>query len=160
MANPKGSELKGSHPQVAFDSFVAHQLHQDQTQQVEQIRPAKQISTEIEWPTDNAFAAPAVLVPEITIDPRRNPLSNKWLWLTITVFGLAGIELVLFVDTLFSQQDWLSAAWLVVIVGILMMACKQLRLEATATWHFLQKKLGTFQGRFRAFQSYPTRIRT
>jgi putative membrane protein len=121
--------------QVQLDSFSAHTLYQENTEQGELIRPATQIGAEIEWPAEQVIANPTTLMPESEINSRPKLIKNKWLWLTIAIFGLAGVELVLFVDQMFNQQDWLSAAWLLVTLGILLIACKQLYNE----WRGLAK---------------------
>ncbi len=60
---------------------------------------------------------------------------SKWLWLGLAVLTLGVVELTIFVERLFNQQDWLSAAWLVVLVSVIVFALAQIFNE----WRGLKK---------------------
>ena len=51
---------------------------------------------------------------------------SKWLWLGLAVLTLGIVELIIFVERMFSQQDWLSVAWLIVLASVIVFALAQL----------------------------------
>ncbi|GAA0857723.1 TIGR01620 family protein [Aliiglaciecola litoralis] len=133
QTNSGQQELK---EQVIFDSFSAHAQESSATRS-QNIRPAEVIGQEIQWQAESTAETKPVTPAETapSSDYRGKHFTSKWLWLSVFVIGLAVAELVIFIDSVLSQQDWLSAGWLVVLTIVSLLALRQVVKE----WRGLAK---------------------
>lgn len=73
---------------------------------------------------------------EEPIEPAGGKKSGRWWFLAlIGIVGLSGLELVLFTQQVFVQQDWLGGLWLGVLVLLLVLAM----IESTKQWMSLKR---------------------
>ncbi|WJG08366.1 TIGR01620 family protein [Aliiglaciecola sp. LCG003] len=89
-----------------------------------QLSPALVLDDNVQW-MDDEGALSADTGHAENLAPSSKKPNKKWFWLGLVVILLGGIELFLFTQQVLEQHDWLSAAWLLLLFAVAVMAVKQ-----------------------------------
>lgn len=112
----------------AIPDNTRSQEHQD-------VRPSIQLDEAVLWNEDQVGQETDYETDEVKVEDKHARFGSKWLWLGIFVMTLSTIELVIFIDYMLNQGDWLSGAWLFVIFVIVYFGIRQVFKE----WRSLRK---------------------
>lgn len=130
MKHQKSEQTESIRP--AFEVDISPENAPSEQQDV---RPSMQLDEAVLWNDEQVNHEIHFESDEIEVVAKRPRFGSKWLWLGICVMTLSSIELVVFIDYLLNQGDWLSGAWLFVLFVIVYFGIRQVFKE----WRSLRK---------------------